>query len=351
MVCKSDTGSYNVSMFATGGYNRIQRGTAKEQELGVKIRQAIIVFGVCAAAAFLPSRLSLLKAETFRLNGSGQWKDTSSSKEEQFLLRVAEMKKLVDVGKPDKVRSSIEHLRADFPEIAGTDFNAFTDAEILLARGKLTKAVRQYEKFLDDYPTSLLRDAALEREFGIAGDYLAGRKTRVLLIFNLHRYDEGVKIMEKISDRAGSTDIAKKASLAVARSFEKRGKYEQAYLKWSEIQNRWPTGQMAKDALLAMARTKYATYQGPAYDATGLISAKSYYENFKLRYPEEAKKLQVDDILLRISEQLAEKQLGIANYYARKGSNEPANMYYQMVIDDWPTSSAAQTANQKLSQQ
>lgn len=288
-------------------------------------------------------------AETLRLNGSGQWKDASSTKEEEFLLRVAEMKKLVDAGQPDKVRKAIERLRADFPEIAGADFSSFTEAEMLLAKGKLTKAVRQYEKFLDDYPPSPLRDAALEREFGIAGDCLAGRRKRILLIFNLSRYDEGVKIMDKISDRAGSTDIAKRASLAVVRSFEKRHKYEQAYLRWSEIQTRWPTGQMAKDALVGMARTKYAGYRGPAYDGSGLISAKSYYENFRLRYPEESQKLQVDDILLRISEQLAEKQLGIARYYDRTGSTGPANMYYQEVVDNWPQSKAAQTAKEQLS--
>lgn len=293
---------------------------------------------------------SLQGAETLRLNGSGQWKDASGSKEEEFLLRVAEMKKLVDAGKPDKVRRAVEQLRADFPEIAGADFNSFTDAEMLLARGKLTKAVRQYEKFLDDYPTSSLRDAALEREFGIASDYLAGRRKRVLLVFNLRCYDEGVKIMDKISDRAGNTDIAQRASLAVVQHYEKHRKYEQAYLKWSEIQTRWPTGQLAKDALLGMARSKYATFRGPAYDGSGLISAKSYYESFRLRYPEEAQKLQVDDILLRISEQLAEKQLGIAKYYDRTGSAGPANMYYQSVVGDYPQSKAARTAKEKLNQ-
>jgi outer membrane protein assembly factor BamD (BamD/ComL family) len=68
-----------------------------------------------------------------------------------------------------------------------------------------------------------------------------------------------------------------------------------------------------------------------------------------LRYPEEAKKVQVDDILARISEQLAEKNLRIAKYYERTGSAGPANMYYQMVVDDWPQSKAAQTAKEKIS--
>jgi outer membrane protein assembly factor BamD (BamD/ComL family) len=255
----------------------------------------------------------------------------------------------VDAGQPDKVRIAVERLRVDFPEIAGADFNSFTEAEVLLARGKLTKAVRQYEKFLDDYPTSPLRDAALEREFGIASDYLAGRRKRILLIFNLHCYDEGVKIMDKINDRAGSTEIAKRAALAVVGSYESRRKFDLAYHKWSEIQTRWPTGQLAQDALKGMARTKYATYRGKEYDATGLISAKSYYENYKLRYPGDAQKLQVDDILLRINEQLAEKQLDIAKYYDRTGSAGPANMYYKMVVDDYPQSKAARTAKERLS--
>jgi outer membrane protein assembly factor BamD (BamD/ComL family) len=316
----------------------------------VKIRQIITVCAVCVTMASLPLRLSTLKAETFRLNESGNWSDTGNSEEEQFILRVAEMKKLVDAGKPNKVSIAIEQLKADFPDIAGADFDAFTEAEMLLAKGNLTKAVRQYEKFLDNYPASPLRDAALQREFGIASDFLAGRRKRMLLVLNLRRYDEGVKIMEKISDRAGSSDVAKRASIAVALSYENRRKYEEAYLKWSEIQTRWPAGQIAKDALLEMAKTKYATYRGPAYDATGLISAKSYYENFKLRYPQEAQQLHVDDTLSRISEQLAEKLLGIAEYYDRTQSKGPANMYYQMVIDDWPQSKAARTAREKLNQ-
>jgi hypothetical protein len=287
-------------------------------------------------------------AETWRLGDEGQWQQTAGSKDEEFLLRVAQIKKLVDTGQPRKVLEAAKQLKVDYPEIAGADFNSFIEAEVLFARGKLTKAVKQYDKFLDDYPASPLRDAALEREFGIASDYLAGRKKSVLLIFRISGFEDGVKIMEKISDRAGIADIAKRALIAVAQSYEKRHKYNEAYLKWSEISTRWPTGQTGKDALLAMARTKYSAYRGPEYDGSSLISAKSYYENFRLRYPQEARQIQADDILSRIGEQQAEKQLGIAKYYERTGSIEPANMYYQMVVDNWPQSKAAQTAKEKL---
>jgi len=155
--------------------------------------------------------------------------------------------------------------------------------------------------------------------------------------------------MEKISDRTGTADIAKNALVSVAQSYEKRKRYNEAYLKWSEISIRWPTGQTARDALLGMARTKYAAYNGAAYDGSSLISAKTYYENFKLRYPEEAKKHNVDGILVLMAKQLAAKNLLIAQYYERTGSLAPANMYYQMVVDNWPNTNAAHTAKQKIS--
>lgn len=298
---------------------------------------------------FLTSARVALCAETWRIDGQGQWKQAQGSKEEEFLLRVAEVKKLVDEGKPGKVKKAAKQLKADFPQIAGEDFNAFVAAEVLLAKGKLTDAVRGYNKLLDEYPKSALRDAALERQFQIATDFLAGRKKRLLPGIWVKSYDEGVKIMDKISDRAGSADIAKRAMLAAVQSYESRRMFNEAYLKWSEIQTRFPTGQTGRDALLGMARNKYAAYRGPEYDGSGLISAKSYYENFRLRYPKDAQELKVDEILTKINEQLAEKNLLIARYYGRTGSAEPANLYNQMIIGNWPNTKAAESARETIS--
>jgi len=313
------------------------------------VRKLSILAILIAASLVLPTARVALCAETLRLDEQGQLQKAADSNDEQYLLRVAEIKKLVDAGKPDKVKKAVKQLKKDFPGVAGKDFDSFMEAEVLLAGGKLTKAVKQYDDFLDKYPISPLKDAALNRQFEVATEFLAGRKKTILMVFRVSAFDDGVKIMEKISDRTGTAVIAKNALLTVAHSYEKRKQYNEAYLKWSEISTRWPTGQIAKDALLAMAKNKYAAFRGPVYDGSSLISAKTYYENFKLRYPEEAQELKVDDILTRISEQLAEKNLLIAKYYDRTGSAGPANMYYQMVVDNWPNTKAAQMAKEKIS--
>jgi outer membrane protein assembly factor BamD (BamD/ComL family) len=301
-----------------------------------------------AAAGLLAQPSAGLGAETWRLNEQGQWKATSA--EDKYLLAVAEIKKLVNMGETSAVGQAIDKLKKDFPETAGPclDMDAFIKAEMLFCEGKFTRAVRSYDKFLEEFPTSELYEAAMDRQFAIATGFLGGQKKRVLGVFMMSRYAEGIKIMERISDQAGDAPIAKRAAVAVAQSYEKRGKFAEAYHKWSEISSRWPTGQIGKDALLSMARCKHAAYKGPKFDVSNLISAKSYYENFKLRYPEDAREIDADKILKQIDEQLAYKEFSTGEYYQKTGDKQSANLYYQMVVDNWPESTAAKMAKDKM---
>jgi len=286
-------------------------------------------------------------AETWRLEKGQDWKPVDAQGKDRYLLEVARIKQLVNTGQTNAVRKAMAQLKKDFPQIAGPDLDAFIEGELLFCKGKFVKAVRSYDKFLAEFPDSEFYQAALDRQFAIATAFLAGRKIRVLGIFRIRGYASGERIMGKITDSTGDAPIAVRAAVAVAESLERREKFEPAYHKWSQIASRWPGGQTGKDALLGMARCKHAAYRGPKYNASNLVSAKSYYENFKLRYPEDAEKLGIEDKLEQINEQLAYKQFSIGRYYERTGSELPANLYYQVVTDSWPDSTAAKMAKER----
>jgi len=308
--------------------------------LGYRIRLVIL-----AVAAVLSRQVGVVLGETWHLEQGQDWKPVQAqSQEDRYLLAVAQIKKLANTGQTDALYKALDKLRKDFPEIAGPDLDAFIEAEMLFCKGKFVKAVRSYDKFLAEYPESELYEAALDRQFAIATAFLAGQKKPVLGIFKMKGYAEGAKIMEKISDRVGEAPIGAKAAISVAKSLERRGKFNKAYHKWSQISSQWPTGQIGKDALLSMARCKHAAYKGPKYDPSNLISAKSYYENFKLRYPEGAVEFDIDGKLKQINEQLAYKQFSIGQYYQKTDNRQSANFYYQMVVDNWPETTAAKMA-------
>ena len=291
---------------------------------------------------------SVVSAESWRLEQGDSWKAVSGEGEGKYLLEVVKIKQLVDTGQCHAVVEALKQLKTDFPDIAGADLDAFIKAEVLYCKGKFTKAARSYDRFLAKFPESGLYEAALERQFAIATAFLSGQKKSILKVFKMRGYDEGARIMESISDRAGDAPVGVKAALALARSYEKRGKFNEAYQQWSLISSRWSTGQIGVEALLGMARCKDAAYRGPKYDASDLISAKSYYENYRLRYPEKAKEINIDEILKQIEGQLAYKKFYIGKYYQDAGSKQSANFYYQMVIDDWPGSVAAKMAKKEM---
>ena len=301
-------------------------------------------------------------ADTWRLGQGPDFRPVSDSND-PFLMAASRIEQFVYKGQTQAVQDGFEKLKKDFPEITGPDLDIFIEAEILLSQGKFTKAYRSYDKLLIQHPYSELREAVTDRQFAIGTAYLGGQKKRILSLFNIKGYAEGVRIMERIVDRAPDSAIATDAIIAVAENYEQRQKYEEAYYKWEELSIQGQTGQFAKKAMLSMARCMHAIYnkhpenKRPFYDASNLETAKTLYEEFKKVYPNDANDFGIDEIISQIIEQLAQKQLSIAQYYQRtsgtqKASDEsgidPAKLYFNMVIESFPDSKAAKTANKIL---
>ena len=310
---------------------------------------------VILAIVVMLSSLSTASAGTWRLEKGQDFKAVSADGEDKFMVAVAEAKKLVNTGQTKAAHKAYDAIKKDFPEIAGPDFDLFIKAEIYYCKDQFTKAVRTYIKLLNDYPKSGFQEAAMDRQFAIATAYLAGKKKTLLGIIKIKGYAEGIKIMEKITDRVGlDTQMGIKASVAVAENYEQRKLFNEAFLKWWEISLEWEMGPVGRDALLGMARNKHAVYNKPPkqnralYDSSCLNSAKTYYVRFKLLYPEDAKKIGVDGILGEIEEQIAYKQLSIGRYYEKTGNKQSANLYYDMVVSDWPDTKAAEEAKEML---
>ena len=286
--------------------------------------------------------------KTLHLGRDGQWKNSSDEPNGKFLLAASKIKQVIATGDIESALQQLSQIKADYPDITGPDLDFFMDAELLYAQGKWAKAVIKYDELLDTYPDSWLYDSALERNFSTATAFLTGEKRIVMKFLKLSSYEEGENIMHSIADRTGDAPIAKRALEAVAKSYETRGKYLDAYEAWADISSRWPTGKLGKDSLLQMAHALHSAYRSPKYDQSSLQSARSYYRNFKLRYPQDKNEYQIDEKINMIDEQLAYKQFKIGEYYDRTNSPQAANIYYQYVIDNWPDSTAAKMATEAM---
>lgn len=308
----------------------------------------------------------LVRSENQPLETGRDSDSVSEQNQNNYQLSMAHIKELVDTGQCKEAINAFEKLKTDFPEIATPDSNdldLFIEAEILRCKGKLAKAARRYGKLLDQIPAeSRFYKTALERQFGIATAFLAGAKKPVLGIFKMKGYAEGVRIMEDISYRLALDDpegMGLKAEITVAKSYQERKKFDEAFYRWAQIRDRYKNEKLGKEALLAMAECKLGMYKGPDYDDSDLIgrplnpgsfydSARGCYDEFKLRHPQDTEEFNIEQKIKDIDEKLAYKQFKIGQYYQETGNNLSANLYFQMVVGRWPETVTAKIAEQML---
>jgi tetratricopeptide (TPR) repeat protein len=305
---------------------------------------ALLMIGCCASAA---------TKETWQLKDGQQWEPVTSTSQQQYALKVAEIKDLVRSGDSDAVEEALGQLKEEFPQYTGPDLDLFIEGELHFWHDHYAKAMKKYEKLLKDYPGSEFASAVLEREYDMAKEYLGGRKKSVLGIFHVRGYAEGLEMMERISDRAGLDEpnsVGLRAAVAVAEHYESREKYIEAYLKWSEIASYWETGSIGKRAIFRMAEDNLLAYnqprteRRPLLDGSKLVTAKTYYTKYAALYPAEARQHDIPRKLKQIDEQMAYKQFTIGQYYQRVDKTDAANYYFDMVAKNWPETKAAKLA-------
>ncbi len=286
----------------------------------------------------------------------------SLSQTETDLLHedVDTLQKQVNARQKRAVNRSIKAMMASYPQIAQYELKDFLKAEKYLLKKKFSRAAKVYQKVLEDYPASELRTPAVDRLFSIGTMYVVeGKKKSLLWLFWISGYETGIRVLEVVSEAEGLEDpngLGLKGAIHIVENYEKRRLYEDAYLKWLEISTVWDDGELGRRALLGMADSKHASYnrnapeKRPRFGASGLKTAKTYYEKYLMLFPGDAKESYVTTTIREIDEQIAYKEYVIGQFYERTGQTQAANMYYDMVIESWPGSKAAQMARETLNQ-
>lgn len=209
------------------------------------------------------------------------------------------------------------------------------------------EAYEQFEIVAEGATGELFR-AALRREMDVARAFLAGKKRRVLKIFRLPAYDDGVKILDKIWERVPGTRMGELALKLKADYFFKSGELQSAQDEYVHMTKEYPSGRYTRQSAMRAAEAAAAAFPGIAYDERPLLDAQQRYQAVEKAYPDYAEEEHVADRLEGIRSQRAEKDLYIASWYERTGRRGAAEFYYRQIIKDWPDTLAETQARTRL---
>jgi outer membrane protein assembly factor BamD (BamD/ComL family) len=262
--------------------------------------------------------------------------------------QVAQMMVDLDEGRPgETIAAAKEWLKANPTHpLAPQVLLLQGDGDV--AEGNRYRALFSYEDLLNNYPTSELYVAVLQREYDLADSFLRGYKRLFLGLRILPVTDDAIELLYRIQDRQRGSPLAERAQMRIADYHFMNGDFQEAVDSYGDFYKRYPYSQYIRKAEVKRAEASLASFRGVLFDMTPLLDARERLSAIQEIYPRTAEGIQVGAIDDRIFQLEGAKELEIARYYWRASRKHAALYYYRRVVANWPGTLHAEAALREL---
>ena len=279
-------------------------------------------------------------AETVMLTAEGQWQDV-----ENLSPQLVTMQQLIREGKAKKAQKQLSRWIKDNEDSPWMDQALFLKAQALFDRSLYYQSFEVYEELLDSFPTSALWESSLRQQIEIAKLFLAGKKRKVWGFIPASARTEALEILERVEERWPGSDLAAYALKMQSDYYFNSGRFIEAQGAYQILVDNYNKSRYYEESLLRSAEATQAQYRGPLYDGRCLNDARIRYEQYRVRFPQKAKQLGIEQRIMRIHWQQAEKNYEVADYYQRTHRDMSARYYAEYVKANWAGSEWAQKAD------
>lgn len=313
------------------------------------------------AVAVLSGGTGCHSARGFKERASADFKElfVSTYDDPKADAKFQEAQANYDAGRYDEAQGQFRQIADNKGNsVALCERARFMQAECRYQRGHYPEAVDTYHKLLLDFPTGAYRRDACQRMFKICDYWLDDFRTeldarREKGETGVLRWKPGVpkpwdrtrpaldqegRILEAL-ERVHVHDImgpeADKALFLCGYINFVRGNFNEADQFFSQLEATHKDSPLRPQAMLLAVQAKNNKTGGPAYDGRGCAEALHLVQVAQSSIPElandpaNAKKL--DNALVAIRSQQAEKDMLMADYYVRTGHPGSAVFYYELV--------------------
>jgi outer membrane protein assembly factor BamD len=218
------------------------------------------------------------------------------------------------------------------------------------ARHQDEKAFKEYQKVIEKYPKALNYSEILQRQYAIAGRFLAGQW------FKLWGYIPFFPSMEKTADmyakivRNGPyTDLAPQAQMKIGAAREKQKEYSlavRAYEKAADVYH--DDRKVASDATFKAGLAYQKQAQTAEYDQSAAGSAISTFNDFIVLFPDDKRTTQAQKVIVTLRTEQARGAFQVARFYDKRRKWLAAQVYYSEAVNKDPDSVYAAQAKERL---
>jgi outer membrane protein assembly factor BamD (BamD/ComL family) len=299
----------------------------------VVMRQFALVLVVLAVTAFCAAQAV---GKTVVLDEADQWQPSTS-----LPADLEAISQNIEKGKAKKATKEIEKWIKDNPASPQMDQALFLKGRALFQRKLYYQSFVAYDKLVTDFPDTELFSTTLSQQVEIARRFLAGAKRKVWGFIPASAKTEALEILDRVIEKWPGSELAATALMMQADYYYQKRKYIEAQQTYQSVVQDYTGSSYYQKAMRRNAESTYIQFMGPRYQGTCLLDARIRYEQYQARFPEDAEQLGVAGIIEKITNQLAEKEFLIADFYRRTGKIPAAQYYWAYIINHWPDSSYA----------
>lgn len=283
---------------------------------------------------------------------TGRWVNLKRLPKETPQLQIEYARSLLLEGKYDKAWRETRKFITFYEDSEFRDDNQYLRGEIKLAQGKWLEAAKEFQSLIANYPDTDHYDEAIDKQYEIGDRYFERGQKKMEQRWTLWKrrpLKRAVEVYSMVIENQPFTANAAKAQYQVGLCRYTTENYLEAAFDYRRVIEDYPGSDWVDEASFGLAMCYYDMALPPDYDQTPSQLAIDAVDNFAIRYPDDERVAGLREKQGEMKERIAQQQLLTAKFYEKRRRFGAAKIYYEVVVEKYPDSQAAQTAHEWLS--
>jgi len=216
------------------------------------------------------------------------------------------------------------------------------------AMAKWYPAFVAYQKTIDTYPFTKRNEEIIEREYALGNRLYKKHRGMLMGKEIMTDLDRAAEIFRKVKENAPFGKYGDQAQLMVGQCYKKSEQYNEAMKEFQRLVDEHPRSRLANKARYEAAQCTYLASLKPDYDQE--LTDEAIKEFRRIAQAREGMSLseEAEERISMLKEKKAQSLLTTAKFYEGQRRYKSAAVYYRDLVDNYPVSSCAALAREKL---
>jgi len=216
------------------------------------------------------------------------------------------------------------------------------------AQEEYYKAFLAYQKLIDSYPYTDRVDEVIAKQYEIGKTFHDGYKSKLLGMAIVPSTERAIEVFEKIVENAPYSEYADKALYHLGLNYKAMLKYKEAKETFEKLLEKHPESELVDEARFQIGLCAAEASVGASYDQSKTEESIEEFEDFIEDHPQAEKTDEAKQLVDELKEKKAESIFTAAKFYERIKKYESAAVYYRQLLGEYPNSSLAPKALERI---